>query len=61
MNESSPLASASKSYKALHNGTFWTGDVTLLGGLDGGREGGREAGPGVGVLAGLPQGEAVGV
>jgi len=35
--------------------------VTLLGGRDGGLEGGLEAGPGVGVLAGLPQGEAVGV
>ena len=35
--------------------------MTLLGGRDGGLEGGLEAGPGVGVLAGLPQGEAVGV
>ena len=41
--------------------TFCTGLVTLLGGREGGRLGGREEVTGVGVAAGLPQGEAVGV
>ena len=35
--------------------------MTLLGGREGGRLGGREEVTGVGVAAGLPQGEAVGV
>ena len=61
LKDSSPSASASNSYRALHCGTFWTGEATLLGGRDGGRDGGLEAGLEVGVAAGDPQGEAEGV
>ena len=61
LKPSSLAFSASNSYNALHVGTFWTGELTLEGGLDGGREGGAGVPAWDGVDAGLPQGDADGV
>ena len=61
LKPSSPAVSASNSYKALHVGTFCTGELTLEGGRDGGREGGAGVPAWEGVEAGLPQGDADGV